>query len=269
MRSLVIAFVFATLISSQNLTGQNLELQFDIYSNILNENRTCFVQLPASYYNGIDDDYPILILLDGLTFFKTATGITHFMSSNRNRNYSMPETIIIAIENVDRERDFTFTKLKTKRANTMGGGKTFLEFIEKELIPYVDKAYRTISYKTLVGHSLGGQFVLNTYLNGSTHFDTYLSIDPSLWWGDQDVIQSKVNAINPSSFNKKLYIATANQVKSRFEKNKKRHDYLYKLLVTKSNQPKNIMIETFDDENHRSVPLIAIYKGLKFLNQDH
>jgi hypothetical protein len=44
-----------------------------------------------------------------------------FKGSDKNQKYLMPETIIVAIENVDRERDFTVTKLKTKRVNTMGG----------------------------------------------------------------------------------------------------------------------------------------------------
>lgn len=61
------------------------------------------------------------------------------MSSDRNRNYFMPEMIIVAVENIDRETDFTVTKIKTKRVNTMGRGKNFLKFIEKELTPFVRK----------------------------------------------------------------------------------------------------------------------------------
>lgn len=161
-----------------------------------------------------------MILLDGAAFFKTTAGIVHFMSSDRNRNYFMPETIIIAIKNVDRERDFRVTKIKTRRVNTMGGGKNFLNFIEKELISYVDKNYRTEPYRTLVGHSLGGLLTLNSYLDKSSLFDAYLSIDPSVWW-DEKTMRSKIDGVKPISFKKKIYIATANLVKRRYEKNKK------------------------------------------------
>ena len=81
------------------------------------------------------------------------------MSSNRNHLIS--EIIIIAIENIDRERDFTVTKIKTKRPNTMGGGRNFLDFIEKELIPYIDNNYKAEPFRTLVGHSLGGEVFLH------------------------------------------------------------------------------------------------------------
>jgi len=268
------AFLSALLFGFQTTYGQKetdliLGSEFAINSSILNEERTCLISLPDSYNDSpeVEKKYPIIILLDGYTHFKTAAGIVHFMSSNRNRNYFMPETIIIAIENVDRERDFTVTKIKTKRPNTMGGGRSFLNFIEKELIPYIDKKYRTEPYRTLVGHSLGGLLTLNSYMDKNSIFDAYLSIDPSLWW-DEEMMKNKVDSISSISLNKRLYIATANQGEAKYGRNKKRHDSLYDLIKKKSDGHLNVKIEYFDKESHRSVPLIAIYDGLKYLNQE-
>jgi predicted alpha/beta superfamily hydrolase len=275
MKQLVIPFFYIFIFSVQPLLGQSkkdriIENKFIIYSNILNENRTCLISLPETYNDtsNTNKQYPLLILLDGYAFFKTAAGIIHFMSSDRNRNYFMPETIIVAIENVDRERDFTVTKLKTKRVNTMGGGKKFLTFIEKELISYVDENYRTKPYRTLVGHSLGGLLTLNSYIDKSSIFDAYLSIDPSIWW-DEDKMINKVDSISPISFKKKIYIATANQVKTRYERNKKKHDRMYTLIKIKSNEKAEIKVKTYNNDNHRSVPLIALYDGLIYLNQEN
>jgi predicted alpha/beta superfamily hydrolase len=275
MKQLVIPFFYIFIFSVQPLLGQSkkdriIENKFIIYSNILNENRTCLISLPETYNDtsNTNKQYPLLILLDGYAFFKTAAGIIHFMSSDRNRNYFMPETIIVAIENVDRERDFTVTKLKTKRVNTMGGGKKFLTFIEKELISYVDENYRTKPYRTLVGHSLGGLLTLNSYIDKSSIFDAYLSIDPSIWW-DEDKMINKVDSISPISFKKKIYIATANQVKRRYERNKKKHDRMYTLIKIKSNEKAEIKVKTYNNDNHRSVPLIALYDGLIYLNQEN
>ena len=255
------------VIAAQENTGIDTGSKFSIYSKILNEKRICLASLPASYNKAysLDKKYPVLILLDGGAFFNLASGIIHFMSSDRNRNNFMPETIIIAIENVDRERDFTITKIKTKRPNTMGGGRNFLDFIEKELIPYIDKKYRTKPYRTLAGHSLGGLLTLNSYMDKNSIFNAFLSIDPSIWW-DEEMMKNKVNSISPVSLNKKLYIATANQGKANYERNKKRHDSFYALLKKRSGEHLNVEHEYFEKENHRSVPLIAFYKGLKYLN---
>ena len=64
----------------------------------------------------------------------------------------MESSFVVAIENVDRERDFTVTKIKTKRPNRMGGGRNFIQFIEKELLPYLDKNYKTNKDRTFIGH---------------------------------------------------------------------------------------------------------------------
>lgn len=263
-------FIFFTAfsVSAQTKSLASDAFEFTIHSEILDEDRNCLVQLPFNYAASENDEaYPVLILLDGAIFFKTAAGIVHFMSSARNRNYMMPETIIVAIENVDRERDFTVTKIKTKRKNTMGGGWKFLEFIEKELIPYVDENYRTLDERTLVGHSLGGLLTLNAYMDENSIFDSYLAIDPSVWW-DEQMMNDKVAAVNSTSFGKKLYIATANQGEAKNNRNKKQHDAFYALLNRKSKEPLQAEIEYFQEEDHRSVPLIAMYEGLRYLNED-
>ena len=273
MRSLtfVILYILSGLQTTfgQNETDIIMGSKFVIKSNILDEERTCLISLPDSYNESseVDKRYPVIILLDGNTHFKIASGILHFMSSNRNQNNLMPESIIIAIENVDRERDFTVTKIKTKRPNNMGGGRIFLNFIEKELLPYIDKKYKTKPFRTLIGHSLGGLLTLNSYMDKNSVFNAYISIDPSIWW-NEEMIKNKVDAISPISLDKKLYIATANQGEANYKRNKQRHDSIYALIKKKSDKPLNIEIEYFENENHRSVPLIALYQGLKYLNQE-
>ena len=273
MRSLtfVILYILSGLQTTfgQNETDIIMGSKFVIKSNILDEERTCLISLPDSYNESseVDKRYPVIILLDGNTHFKIASGILHFMSSNRNQNNLMPESIIIAIENVDRERDFTVTKIKTKRPNNMGGGRIFLNFIEKELLPYIDKKYKTKPFRTLIGHSLGGLLTLNSYMDKNSVFNAYISIDPSIWW-NEEMMKNKVDAISPISLDKKLYIATANQGEANYKRNKQRHDSIYALIKKKSDKPLNIEIEYFENENHRSVPLIALYQGLKYLNQE-
>lgn len=256
-------------IFSQNTQNSDIVIgsTFSIHSDVLGEKRTCIVSLPDSYeYADETDSYPVIVLLDGYTHFKTAASTVHFMSSDRNRNRLIPESIVIAIENVDRERDFTVTKIKTKRKNTMGGGRNFLKFIETELIPYVDKNYKTKPFRTLIGHSLGGLLAINAYLDKHSLFDAYIAIDPSLWW-DEKMMQQKIATAQSVSFQKKLYIATANQGERNRGRNKKRHDAFYKGLTQKAKETLQAKIEYFENEHHRSVVLIAMYQGLKFLYQ--
>ncbi|TRZ46345.1 alpha/beta hydrolase [Robertkochia solimangrovi] len=268
MKKLLILLLVSFGIISCQQKSEPEKKSISIHSEILNEERICLIDLPDSY-NDPDEpghSYPVLILLDGETFFKTTSGIVHFMSSGTNRNYFMPETIIVAIENVDRERDFTITKIKTTRPNTMGGGKHFLKFIENELLPYLDKNYRTQASRTLVGHSLGGLLTVNAYLDENSMFDNFLAIDPSLWW-DEATMLEKIENTDPRCFEKRLYIATANQGEKNEGKNKLRHERFYKGILATGNSM-NITHNYWENEDHRSVPLPAIYEGLRYLNAE-
>lgn len=254
---------------SQNVDNL-IENKIILESTILSEKRICFIDLPDSYtdLSHTDKKYPVIVLLDGNTFLKTAIETVAFLSSDRNQNHIMPESIVVAIENVDRERDFTVTKLKTKRPNTMGGGQRFLNFIQKELIPYIDKNFRTEPTITLVGHSLGGLLALNAFMDQNNIFNAYISIDPSIWWEEEEM-KLKIESITSKSKNKKLYIATANQGEINYHRNKKRHDLFYALLKEKFGTSLNVNIEYFEHENHRSVPLVAMCNGLKYINQNY
>ena len=275
IKQLMIAFVGIIIFGVQTICAQqNNDIiaghKFIINSTILNEDRTILISLPDSYKASSEENkkYPIMILLDGYTHFKTAAGIVNFMGSDRSGNRFILETIIVAIENIDRERDFTVTKIRTKRPNTMGGGKNFLNFIEKELIPYVEKNYSTETHRILVGHSLGGLLTLNAYMDGNSLFDAYISIDPSIWW-DEQMMTEKVDTISTIALKKKLFIATANQGEASYIRNKKRHDALYALMKKRAIGSLNVKIKYYDSESHRSVPLIALYEGLKYLYDEN
>lgn len=268
-KTLAATLLLIFFIAPQPLAGQSgreseTTLRSAINSEIMGERRTFHMGLPDSYHTSPHKRYPVMILLDGYTHFKTTTGIVHFLSADQVGNNMAPEMIVVAIDNVDRERDFTVTKIKTVRPNTMGGGRNFLAFIEKELIPYIDDTYRTETYRILTGHSLGGLLAINAYADSASIFDAFISIDPSIWWEEQMIVE-KVNAIPSSSFRKRLYIATANQGEANMERNKQRHDAFYNLLKEQSDDQQRIRIQYFENEDHRSVPLKAIYEGLRFI----
>ncbi len=95
-------------------------------------------------------------------------------------------------------------------------------------------------------------------------FNDYMAIDPSIWW-DEQMMSEKVDSIQPVSFKKKLYIATANQGEASYERNKKRHDRFYALMNRRAQEPLQVKIQYFENQDHRSVPLIALYEGLRYL----
>src|SRR5690606_33241287 len=121
--------------------------------------------------------YPVLYLLDGETYFYSLSGIVKQLSSFGTT--SCPESIIVAIPNSDRSRDLTPYDPETKTPDSSGIEK-FTRFLKEELIPFVDKKYSTLPHRTLIGHSLGGSFVIHALINHQNLFTNYLAIDPGL-----------------------------------------------------------------------------------------
>lgn len=234
-----------------------------IWSKILNENREYWISLPDSYYNkeASYKRYPVLIVLDGNLHFKSIAGMVNYMSSDVYRNRKIPEMIVVAIQNVDRRRDFTPDKIITVRENNTGGGANFLSFLETELLPDLDQNYRTAPYRILFGHSLGGLLATYTYMQEETLFNSFIAVDPSFGTWDSETMDKKLDSLTEQSFDRFIYIATANWGKRNI-RNRDRHIRFYESLNTKYSGELPAKLEYFENESHNSVPIIAFYNGI-------
>ncbi|MBE0377205.1 alpha/beta hydrolase-fold protein [Pseudoalteromonas prydzensis] len=95
-----------------------------------------------------------------------------------------PEVIIVAIENTNRLRDFypTVNKEPQGPVGEGGGAATFLAFFEQELIPLINKNYRTHDYKVIAGASAGGVFALYALQAKPELFQAHIAYSPAVWW---------------------------------------------------------------------------------------
>ncbi|HLM00145.1 MAG TPA: SgcJ/EcaC family oxidoreductase, partial [Pyrinomonadaceae bacterium] len=75
-----------------------------------------------------------------------------------------------------------------KIARRVGGSAAFRNFIRDELMPQIKARYRTTAETAIVGESLAGLFVVETFLLEPDLFDTYIAFDPSLWWNNQKLV---------------------------------------------------------------------------------
>jgi uncharacterized protein len=131
-------------------------------SKVLGEERTVLVSLPQSYAHSVRR-YPVLYLTDAQWHFDHTRSTAAFLA----RNGLIPEIIVVGVTNIDRTRDLYATRADFKQNGrtipfpTSGNADHFLEFIEKELIPWTEASYRTTPLRMLAGHSAGGNFALH------------------------------------------------------------------------------------------------------------
>jgi predicted alpha/beta superfamily hydrolase len=155
-----------------------------LHSAILGADRVVFVATPASYDG--ERRYPVLYLTDGQFNFDQARSTVGFLS----RNVLIPQMIVVGIVNTDRTHDLYSTRADFKSGArtipfpTSGNGDNFLEFIQKELVPWVDANYRTMPLRLLTGHSAGGNFALHAMRAKPLLFAGIIAISPWLAWDD-------------------------------------------------------------------------------------
>ncbi|WP_442845970.1 alpha/beta hydrolase [Leeuwenhoekiella sp. H156] len=266
--------VLISYISLQNFSAQEnrdlyLGTSYTLHSEILNENRIYSVNLPESYYEDKAENktYPLLIVLDGNTHFRPLSGIVQYLSAASTRNLRIPEMIVIGIENVNRRRDFTPDKVITTRPNDTGGGAAFLSFLENELIPELDQKFRTNTNRILFGHSLGGLLAAHAYMQEESPFIGFIAVDPSFGTWDAETMDAKIEQVTPNSFQRFIYIATANWGKRNI-RNRDRHIRWLESLNQKCEGPLPAKLEYFENETHSSVSVIAFYNGITTLFEE-
>jgi predicted alpha/beta superfamily hydrolase len=121
--------------------------------------------------------------------------------------------IVVGIPNTQRRRDLTSpTSVASEAAIApkVGGAALFRQFIKDELLPEVNRRYRTTSERAIIGESLAGLFVVETLLEEPRLFTHYVALDPSLWWNHaalSDTARLRLAALDPSP--RTLYLASS------------------------------------------------------------
>lgn len=184
-----------------------------LYSNILEESREIYIQLPASYSAENNQTYPVVYILDGDVFLPTASNVLDFYCGG-----FMPEMVLIGVSNSkNRMRDLTTSTISTMYCRPFnqknGEVANFIKFIEDELIPYVEDKYPVSNYRTLIGHSYGGLFALYSLIDHPHIFANYIAIDPSLDWDNQNLLEhSKTILASHRYKNKSLFVSLGGQL---------------------------------------------------------
>lgn len=197
-----------------------------VYNNVT---YPIFVSLPSSY-NSSDKVYPVVYMLDAYSSFGIVSQTVKLLAFNNE----LPELIIVGISseggskefNFNRARDYTPTFIQPENlpasSRSMipasGGAGKFLDFIEKELIPFVETNYRfSPGDRTLIGHSLGGLFVTFTLFEKPQLFNRYVMISPALFWDNNYILKLEKNfSEHEKSLNAVVYTSVGSLEESQF-----------------------------------------------------
>lgn len=271
MKRLIILLIFI-----QSLTTHAQLISFgqrdSVYSNTLKENRPLWIYTPTplsdtAYFQRAE--YPVLYVLDGDSPFATLQTMIQALAVHEG-NTVFPQMIIVGILNTPGNR--------TK--NMAEHPADLTTFFEKELFPYIEKNYPTAPYRILIGHSLGGLYTTNTLLHHKDLFNAYIASDPSFWYQNGALLKEAPSLLKQDFSKKSLFIAMAHTINSSLDTSRVHSDTSLGGRHTSAIMDMSALLKNADnhlrfnykyypDDDHHSIPFIAMYDGLRFIFPHH
>lgn len=182
---------------------------FTIQSKHIGEIRTINIWTPAAYKTG-KDSLPVMYMADGGIIEEDFPHIANTLAK-LIESKSIPPMILVGIANTQRRRDLSGPTEITKDkeiAPVVGGSEKFRAFIKEELFPEINKRYRTTSEKSIIGESLSGLFVMETFFLTPDMFNNYIAFDPSFWWNNHYLVRTaKEHLSNFPKAEKRIWFA--------------------------------------------------------------
>ena len=246
MQRLILLFVFA--FSLQQINAQISYKNFESYK--LGESRQLKIQLPRGYDNS-DKKYPIIVVFDGDYLFEMVAGNVDYYSYWED----IPEAIVVGVNQLDK-RD-SDTMYSEQNSLPVESGAEFFEFIGMELIPYLEKTYRTENFRVAIGHGITANFINYYLLKEVPLFQSYVVLSPDLAPDMTGFLSERLSAIETKTF---YYLATAsNDVRMLKEKTEALNTALFSI------DNKNVFrsFDNFEGPSHYSLPAHAIPKALE------
>ena len=136
----------------------------------------------------------------------------------------------------------------------IGEAAKFLDCIKTEIIPFIDKSYKTNTDRGIVGHSLGGLFTAYCLVNSDGYFTRFGVSSPTLTWDNEKLLNQAVIQFNENKIwdlpQTKVFISVGG---------KDYPNYLYcfvkfyTTLESSNYQNVNLQWQVFVKESHMSV----------------
>lgn len=160
MRTLAVALLMC---SATPLAAQTRVVR--VPSKILGEERIVHVNVPPNYAVAAQR-YEVTYLLDGHVrqFFDITVAAAGYDLTGDAHPYGTPPQIVVGVDQRARGEDLGRNQ------------ELFTRFLVEELVPFIDREYRTTHFRTLIGHSLGGRFALMTFCRAPGVFPAVIAI---------------------------------------------------------------------------------------------
>jgi predicted alpha/beta superfamily hydrolase len=186
--------------------------QILLESGIYGTGRTVTVSLPWSYGDG-NRRYPVLYVVDGgvQQDFLPMAG----MSALGSLSMQYREFILVGVQTENRYVELTAASALEDDLRWLpenGGAEQFRRHLLDEVKPWIEARYRTSGEDAIIGESLAGLFITETFLRTPASFDHFIAVSPSLWWRGEGLSHEAADLLAEGGFGgHSLYLTIADE----------------------------------------------------------
>ncbi|NVK21204.1 MAG: hypothetical protein HWD86_01685 [Kangiellaceae bacterium] len=272
------AFILVVVLSLHlELSAKEVDIQQIPYaskvvfnSEMLDVNVSFMIYLPKSFHKTSKlYTYPVIFIngSHGEQFFHSLTGVTNHLGKLDR----MPESIVVTL-NGDTPDIFTNGMwLNREKIDEYGDIKRYIQFLERELFPYLESEYRANSHRTIIGVSGSSLFPLASYIEKPNLFSNhiYLASHDMIGMGleaNKRFIDDFDKVFNSNShLSSKFYFGIASRDMERrgdvFSKNASDLSVVFKKHLDKD----DFKIETLSNEDHYNALIKALLSAFELL----
>ncbi len=230
-----------------------------VYSKILGEERSFLVYLPIGY-GTVHTAYPVLYHLDG---DEIQLGDILEASDSGNSEGEIPEMIYVSVMNTDRTRDMS--PVSTSFCENPGASH-FMNFIGCELIPLIDRDFRTSEFRILCGQSYSSVFALYTLLERPSLFNGYITTSLYFPQCKEFFMNKAKESFANDNFDDRYLFVTLGALDSQYNKDRKTELAIDELFsIIRKNNPFGFEWEYRVYEDHGHCPEPSYGDGLKWI----
>jgi len=253
-------FLFLLLLFPLSLFSQTIDT-LSVYSKDFQQNRKILIYLPAEYQLK-DHKFEVAYVFDSQArmYFDCVHSSIGFLQTGIN------PMIVVGVVSENRNKEFLpenkFEQTAKDYWGNLGDANKLMSFLSNDLIPYIDKNYRTLPRRMAIGHSNGGTFICYCLTQKPEIFDAYVAISPNFAYDNEQMV-SRFSAFDPKNIpdSKYLYMCNSNEDSSWVAARNK------VIGIFKSNKfTGKIHFENqsfADSENHGTVFPTGVFSGLK------
>ena len=267
--------------------GQPYELQgsrvYDVPDPVSGRNYQIFVDLPPSYDKQIARTYPVIYVTDADYAFPVIRNIARRLNVNKPR---VEEFILIGLSYAkgetgmeSRRRDYTPTAAgpeDTTPEQVHGMAAAYQEYIQKQVMPYVEDHFRTKSGQNYYfGHSYGGLLGAQILFTQPSMFAGYVLGSPSFWYDQRHIFGvEETYARSHRNLSAKVYLYIGEYEATRKGDKRYYQDFFdmvldnqrfAQTLEKRSYADLELKADVLNDEDHVTVAPRGFTKGLLYL----